>query len=293
MDICFRSSILLVSDRLNAQIQIKYSLMLKHTFTFLPGVGVRLEKHLWREGILVWEDFLKRTHIRGISEERKQVLDSELIHAFYALDNYKIDYFASRLPYNEHWRLFDVLRDDVICLDIETTGRPAGEGEVTIVGLYGKDKMQTLIKGINLDPKELRETLAQYKLIITYYGRVFDIPFLNKAIPGFYVRMPHYDLCSASHRLNIKGGLKKLETRLGIKRDYELIGMDGHDAVFLWKSYLEGDEKALNLLIKYNEADTKNLYQLADTLYYMLRKEYGPEKAGQFNFSPSFAVSQD
>lgn len=52
--------------------------------------------------------------------------------------------------------------------------------------------------------------------------------------------------------------------------------MDGHDAVMLRRKYMGGDEEALKILLKYNEADTKNLYQLAEVLYMMLSKEYGP-----------------
>ncbi len=40
---------------------------------------------------------------------------------------------------------------------------------------------------------------------------------------------------------------------------------------------MEGDEEALKILLNYNEADTKNLYQLAEVLYMMLSREYGPE----------------
>ena len=49
--------------------------------------------------------------------------------------------------------------------------------------------------------------------------------------------------------------------------------MSGYDAVLLWKRY-EGDNRSLDLLIKYNEADTRNLYVLAETFYKMLCNKY-------------------
>lgn len=250
--------------------------ILKHTFTILSGVGTRLERHLWREGVLTWEDFLTRIHIPGVSRYRKNMLDRELTRALHALDVGDIDYFTGRLHHSEYWRLFDAFRKDAVCLDIETSGGPAGDGEVTIVGMYGRDQIHTLIKGISLGPRTLIDVLSRYKLIITYYGRVFDMPFLHKSISGLNINMPNYDLCFASHRLNIKGGLKKLESYFGINRDETIIGMDGHDAVMLWEKYMEGDREALELLLKYNEADTKNLYQLAEILYGMLCMAYGP-----------------
>lgn len=254
--------------------------MLKHTFIFLPGVGARFEGHLWSEGIFRWQDFLNTKHIRGLSEDRKDQLDRGLTDGLYALERQDIDFFARRMNPSEHWRLFDYFRKDAVCLDIETTGGPPMEDSVTVVGLYGNDKMNTLIKDINLTPETLKDILSCYKLIITYYGKVFDVPFLNKSIYGLNITMPNYDLCFASHKLGIKGGFKKLETHFGIYRDDGIKGMDGYDAVKLWRRYQRGETNALELLVRYNEADTKNLYTIAETLYEMSIKQYGP---------PSFA----
>ena len=251
--------------------------MLKRTFKILTGVGARLERHLWREGILTWEDFLTIGYISGISKDRKYTFDREIAKALYALDKGDIDYFTFRLPHTEYWRLFNAFRKDAVCLDIETMGGQAAEGEVTLIGMYGSGEMYTLIKDVNLDSRALSDILSQYKLIITYYGCTFDIPFLHKAIPGININMPNYDLCFASHRLGIKGGLKKLEACFGIRRSDLIAGMNGYDAVKLWRRYMAGNKRALELLIQYNEADTKNLYLLAEILYNRLCKEFGPE----------------
>lgn len=250
--------------------------MLEHTFIFLPGVGTRFERHLWREGVLHWTDFLNRRQIRGLSEDRKDLLDREITDALYAMERHDIHYFASRINLSEHWRFFDYFQKEAVCLDIETTGGSPDEGSITVVGLYGNGKMNTFIKDLNLTPETLKDILSCYKLIITYYGRVFDIPFLNKAIYGLNISMPNYDLCFASHRLGIKGGFKKLETYFGINRDAGIKGMDGYDAVKLWRRYKRGDAMALELLVKYNEADTRNLFSIAETMYGMHVKKFGP-----------------
>lgn len=250
--------------------------MLRHTFKIFPGVGTRLERHLWHEGISVWEDFLSKKKVRGISQDRKEKLNREISAALQALEKGNPGYFAERLNDTEHWRLFEAFRNETVCLDIETTGGQPAEGAVTMVGIYGNGAMQTLIQGINLDPKILSEILSSYKLVITYFGRVFDLPFLQKSMPGIHIRMPHFDLCPASHCLGIKGGLKKLEKFFGISREDSLDGMNGYDAVILWHKYQAGNAEALDLLKKYNEADTKNLYLLAEILYGMLCRKYGP-----------------
>ena len=129
--------------------------------------------------------------------------------ALAALNSADSGYFGSRLSHAEHWRLFDEFHKDAVCLDIETTGTFPGENAVTVVGLYDIHGMKTFISGINLDKWMLIETLSQYKLLITFAGRNFDIPFLEKSMPGFKIKIPHYDLCIAGHRLGIKGGLKR------------------------------------------------------------------------------------
>ncbi len=135
--------------------------------------------------------------------------------------------------------------------------------------------MKTFIQGVNLDQRILTDVLAQYKFLITFSGRSFDVPFLKKCMPGFNINIPHFDLCPAGHRLGIWGGLKKAETYLGIGRDDDITGLSGYDAVILWNRYTHGDNRALDTLIRYNEADTKNLLTLAEIFYEKLCGKYG------------------
>ena len=50
--------------------------------------------------------------------------------------------------------------------------------------------------------------------------------------------------------------------------------MSGYDAVILWNRYIHGDNRALDLLVRYNEADTKNLLTLAEIFYERLYSKY-------------------
>jgi len=248
--------------------------MIRRTFSFLPGIGARFERHIWREGAVTWNDFLDKKYIRGISPDRKSVFDASVSDAISALNNSDSSYFASRLHHAEHWRLFNEFSKDSVCLDIETTGTFPGDNAVTLVGLYDRHGMKTFIQGMNLDQGILTEVLSQYKLLITFSGRSFDIPFLKKCMPGFSINIPHFDLCPAGHRLGLKGGLKKVESYLGINRGEEITGMSGYDAVILWNRHMHGDKRALDLLIRYNEADTKNLFTLAEIFYKRLCSKY-------------------
>ena len=248
--------------------------MIRRTLSFLPGIGARFERHIWREGAVTWDDFLAKKHIRGISPDRKSMFDTGVSCAISALENSDSGYFVSRLHHAEHWRLFNEFRNNSVCLDIETTGTFPGYNAVTIVGLYDCYGMKTFIQGKNLDQGILTEVLSQYKLLITFAGHSFDVPFLKKCFPGFSINLPHFDLCPAGHRLGLKGGLKKVEAYLGIGRGEDITGMSGYDAVILWNRYIHGDNRALDLLVRYNEADTKNLLTLAEIFYERLYSKY-------------------
>ena len=74
----------------------------------------------------------------------------------------------------------------------------------------------------------------------------------------------HIDLRFVMASLGYKGGLKSVESRLGLHRDPAIQGVDGFEAVRLWHRYRRGDESALERLILYNLTDVANLVELAD-----------------------------
>ena len=61
--------------------------------------------------------------------------------------------------------------------------------------------------------------------------------------------------------------LKAIEKSLGLSRDSEIDGMDGYEAVLLWKAYQWGDKSALDRLIQYNTADIVHLKPLMEKGY--------------------------
>ena len=110
--------------------------------------------------------------------------------------------------------------------------------------------------------------------MITFFGTVFDLPFLRESLGVSYTGL-HFDLCFAARRVGMKGGLKTLERRLGMVREEAVQGLDGFDAVLLWRAAQQGDDEALRLLVAYNRCDTVSLFQLADVLYAQLRQRTG------------------
>ncbi|MEW6569665.1 MAG: ribonuclease H-like domain-containing protein [Nitrospirota bacterium] len=250
--------------------------MIRNTFSILNGIGERLEKRLWEERILSWEDFINSSRPRFISSEKKSLFDMILLSALKELNRTNAEYFAKTVKRREHWRLFDVFKGEAVYLDIETNGlTPESGGCVTLVGIYDGFDYRCLVRGIDLNPDELQRTLSGYKLLITFYGAVFDIPFLIRTMPVLKVDIPHFDLCFGSKRLGLKGGLKKLEMQFGIQRDKAVTGMDGYDAVRLWEYASRGSTEAMDLLKIYNREDTVNLSKMAEIIYQGLRFQTG------------------
>ncbi|HIJ60457.1 MAG TPA: ribonuclease H-like domain-containing protein [Nitrospirae bacterium] len=250
--------------------------MIRNSFSIIRGIGERLERRIWQSGIYTWDDFIRACELDFIPLDMKIRYDMELLELMKLLEDSNVRHLCRVIKRREHWRLYDVLREDALCLDIETTGlSPEAGGYVTVVGLYDCKEYISLVRGFELDSKRLKNIISNYKCLITYNGLCFDIPFLRKTFPEVFFELPHFDLSQSARRLGIKGGLKDLERHFHINRNHRLTGMNGYDAVRLWEQWKSGSEEALNLLIEYNKADTINLKKLADMIYPLLRESTG------------------
>ncbi len=258
--------------------------MLTSTFVLLKGIGPATERRLWQHGILNWTTFLAQTDVPGISSARKAWYDETLVTAQSRLAEGRADFFGEALKSRDHWRLFESFRHRALFLDIETTGMSAHDGHVTVVGLYRNSRMSSLVCGEDLTEDRLGAELEQTDLLITFFGSGFDIPYLQTAFPRLNFKKPHFDLCFAARRLGLQGGLKYIERTLEIQRDQTLVGLDGWDAVRLWQQWRGGDESALDLLLRYNAADTRNLEPLAELIYDQMVTRFGPPSIDR-NFS--------
>ena len=239
--------------------------MIQNTFLFLERVSNGLEENLWEQGIKDWDSFLNANLIKGISKKRKLYYDRKILEARKALYNQNSSYFKKILPQAEYYRLYDFFKDDAVFLDIETTGLDRNNDDITVIGLFNGIDTKTMIKGINFNLKELKNELNKYKLIVTFNGSSFDIPFINKLYPDLLPNIPNFDIKSITNKLSLKGGLKEIEKKLGIKRNKIIEKFYGGDALTLWKMYrATGDDYYLKLLVEYNEEDIINLKTIAE-----------------------------
>ncbi len=253
--------------------------MIQNSFCILEGIGEKKEQRLWKEGILTWDDFIASDGMQIFSPERKRLFDESLFRFQSELRARNAGYFSRAVQRREQWRLFETFRGEAVCLDIETNGlQPSSGGYATVVGLYDGCDYRCFVRGQNLTAEILNRELRNYKCLVTFYGAVFDVPFLQQTFRGIEFPMPHFDLCFAAKRLGIKGGLKKLEHDFNIRRNTSVQGLDGYDALKMWEQSMAGSSGALDRLICYNREDTVNLMRMAPLLYDRLRHATGIEE---------------
>ena len=242
--------------------------MLQNTFVHLAGFNHAQETELWRGGVKDWDDFLE-TFGRNSIYKKNCVKVASAKHALHLCDG---EYFAANLPDRESWRAYPDFKN-IAYLDIETTGLSPDSDYVTVAGLYDGKNVKSYIHGKNMC--ELIPDISQYDVVVTFNGKRFDLPFLKKR---YSIRFPpiHIDLLPLMQSLGQFGGLKKIEERFGLKRDSDLCGLCGFDAVRLWRIYdNKGCKESLDRLVRYNAADIKNLQTLLKWAYNKKRLSTG------------------
>ncbi len=239
--------------------------MLKHTFIHVPGVGPKTELKLWEGGIVSWKDYLTNSGQLGVGRQTRLNLDEYIDRSLEALRGGDALFFERLLPKREIWRVYPEFQDRCVFLDIETTGLGGPGDYVTVIGLFNGRQIKTFIRGQNLE--EFATELKNYSVLVTYNGKCFDLPFIRSEFKDLEFTQAHIDLRYFLYRLGYSGGLKQVEINVGIRREKGLEDIDGYLAVFLWQKYLEGDERALHALVRYNIEDIVNLKYLMEFGY--------------------------
>jgi len=239
--------------------------MLRTSFCFIPGIGEKTEKDLWRQGILSWDDLVDTAFFRNLSATRNHVISRYLRNAYKALMQHDSGFFADSLPQREYWRAYKEFRDKTVFLDIETTGLSLYYDHISLIGCFDGKGFHTFIRGSNLE--DISDYLREFEVIVTFNGRMFDIPFVKKAFPSIRVPPIHIDLRFLLRSLSITGPLKEVEKKLQIQRDKESQEINGKEAALLWRRFRRGDDGSLEKLVLYNLFDTKNLQDIMHYCY--------------------------
>jgi uncharacterized protein YprB with RNaseH-like and TPR domain len=246
--------------------------MLESSFIHIPGIGPITEQRIWERGVHDWRALLRRPAAAGLSARLTQRVTEAAALSLDRLQHEDHRYFAAALPPREQWRAFPEFSHCVAYLDIETTGM-SDEDAVTMIGVYDGSRTRTYVRGEDLD--EFADDVGRYRLLVTFFGGAFDLPFLRRRFPSLVLDQLHIDLCPVLHRLGYKGGLKAIERQLGLSRSAETDGLGGWDAVRLWHEWRRGSREALALLKAYNTEDIVHLEALLEFAYPRLRRLAG------------------
>ena len=246
--------------------------MITATFRGMPGIGPSRERELWEKGIRSWDDLPASGPI--LSPRLDERLRAAVNEAREMLRRRDLKAMASWLPVNERWRLWPRFTAETCFLDIETDG---DSETVTAISLFSEEGPRAFVRGFDLD--QFPAALARYGIVVTFNGASFDLPVLRRAFPGLEVPPVHVDLRFLFQRLGQRGGLKALEKKLGLTRPGTVEGVDGWEAVKLWRRWSAGrDVAALCRLVEYNLYDAIQLRPLLEIAYNRLVEESGVER---------------
>ncbi len=242
---------------------------IENSFIPVEGVGERTEQKLWQQGITHWDEF-SRNAVGPTTADR---IETYIAEARERLSDGDAPYFHEQFPSAERWRLYENFRDSTCFFDIETTGLDHHRNDVTTVSFHCGGETTTLVRGRDLTVEALEAQFEAADLLVSFNGKRFDVPFLEQSF-DLSITSPHVDLMYPCRRLGLTGGLKRVESAVGLDRDRPDIS--GRDAVRLWREYERGDDDALDTLVAYNREDTVNLQTLMDTVADRLHRDVFP-----------------
>lgn len=251
--------------------------MLIHTFQHLRGITQKREQGFWRSNVTSWDDLdlLTGKQLNLFPHDDANSSDSPLDTSRIALENGDIEYFASGLVRNEHYRIAASFPEKTLFLDIETTGLSRHYDKITIIGWSMGKEFDVFIQGGS--DEAFRRAMSQAKVIVTFNGSLFDLKFIAQEFPDIELPICHVDLRFLAKRVGLTGGQKANEDELGVKRPHNLADMSGEGAPVLWYKYRWGDKKALKKLIQYNHADVEGMKTIFDVaVSRLLQKHMAP-----------------
>ncbi|WP_457253136.1 ribonuclease H-like domain-containing protein [Pedococcus sp. P5_B7] len=165
---------------------------------------------------------------------------------------------SKHLPLPQWYLLALEFPEQVVFLDIETTGLSRRYHNLTIIGwgVDGEWKYEAL--GRDIRPSEtFLDVLSTHPIVVTFNGSLFDLPFLRSTVS--LPDLVSVDLRFLARRTGFGGSLKDVETRLGIRRPKALREIRGESAPGLWQSACRGDTAAMRRLLTYNYYDVRGL----------------------------------
>ena len=155
-------------------------------------MGKRQKKHFGKKVFSPGDDFKEKSTLLNLSISKKKNIEDYLAKAKEAVESKSSpSFFAAHLPQKEYWRIYQEAGSKVLFLDIETTGLSLYYDKITIIGTFDGDKVKVFIRENNLE--EFLTYIQNYDLIVTFNGKLFDVPFIKKEFPAAKIPPVHIE----------------------------------------------------------------------------------------------------
>ncbi|RPI97126.1 MAG: exonuclease, partial [Spirochaetales bacterium] len=235
--------------------------MISECFLHCRGIGPRTNEHLKQAGFSTWDDCIRGSETLPLGGKKRKSFIDDIMMSKEAHESGDINFFLTRLPTSEHWRILSLYHDRATYFDIETTGLSWGYSHASVIAAYKDGEVHRFVYGENLDDFLL--LLDASTMLVSFNGNCFDVPFIEKTFNIPSIGRPHLDLRWVAYHQGYRGGLKAIEREIGISRPEAIRDVDGLEAVELYYRWQAGDMDAREKLIEYCSADAVSTYQLA------------------------------
>lgn len=240
-------------------------MVLQQYLRHLPHVGAQRERRLRQEGGVCWKGILNAEHpLAGLERSEWDEVCVACEQSLRAMEAEDVAFFTARIPMPDQWRVLAHWFGQLSYFDIETSGLEI-DSKVTLISCFHRGEPLCFLADENMD--DFLDLMEQIKVLVSFNGASFDVP---RVLDRFHIqRLPcaHMDLRWLCHHAGWRGGLKKIEGALGLRRPPDLVGLGGAEAVGLWQAWAgQGDTQARRTLERYCVADTVMLSLLASRL---------------------------
>ena len=238
--------------------------MIDRCFTHCPGVGPETDRMLRLRGFHNWEQCIRNRNILPLGESRKSSFIMSLEESMSAMHDNDIGFFVKKFPVREHWRILATWFEDATFFDIETTGLSRYYSECSVITAYSQGEMHLFLYDENLDG--FLDLVSGSRLLVSFNGTCFDLPFLEKTFSIPEIDCPHVDLRWVAYHCGMRGGLKTIERKMNYTRPEEIADITGFEAVDLFYRWQGGETRAMELLAGYCMADTVSTMLIAEKI---------------------------
>jgi len=227
--------------------------LIKECLQLFTGIGSVTEKKIKDTGIYSWDDCLNNRESLPLGKGKISLLIKEIEESLFEYENRNISYLLKRFPQKEVWRVLAEFMPEATFFDIETTGLSFYESHITVISAFFKGEIYVYQHDNNL--ADFLDLVERSTLLVTFNGKSFDVPFVERTFNLPSLDVPHIDLRWVLYHFGYSGGLKKIEKNLGLFRPEGIKDIDGFEAVDLYYRGVNGEKDAFNQLMRYCNAD--------------------------------------